>query len=977
MTLCFMKRVAAYILFGLVMIMVAAGVPNVLTIGGLFGAGKINNQIENTIQFAIERINRDSTLLKDTVLELNVQRLGGAPDSYQAGRKACHLLNRGVVALFGPQESQMATHVNSICNALDVPHFEARLETRSDLRKIFSINLYPEADILANAFVDLISFYRWTRILVLYGDQYGLLKLQNLLKMSNRGEMSIIVRQVNNGNMRVTLREAEMKNWHNILVDLNVDDTLSMLKIALQEGMVNSNHKYILTNLDTETIDMEDFRYNYVNLTAFRLIPREDPRVRSLLNEMSFYQATSNLILLNSTNPKIIKTEAALMYDAVYMLAYGLKEIQHSQDIRMANLSCDGEEAWSYGSSVYNYMNLLPLSTLSGTIQPLQQGRRTDFKLEILCLTEAGFELIGDWNPKDKLNFTTNFLQRGASLPNSKYGFNETLRVTSIQEKSTLVVTSLVEKPFVMLKKNHKELQGNNKYEGFCIDLLHEVAGIVGFNYEIRLVADEKYGAQDSETKEWNGMVRELIDKKADLAVASLTISYIREQVVDFTKPFMNLGISILFKVPIGETPGLFSFLNPLALEIWLYVIVAYITVSFVMFILARFSPYEWYSPDGCSNSKDTVENIFTLSNSFWFTVGTLMQQGSDINPRALSTRIVGGIWWFFTLIIISSYTANLAAFLTVERMVSPIENAEDLSRQTEIAYGTISGGSTMTFFKDSKIETYKRMWQYMDTAEPNVFVSDSLEGINRVLKGNYAYLMESVMIDYTIQRECDLMQVGGLLDSKGYGIGTQRGSEYRDRISLAILELQEKGRIQMIYNKWWKNTGTCNRDDKKESKANELGVENVGGIFVVLVAGLALAVIVAVIEFIWNSKHNAQTDRLCSKHLTLKGKKQSLCSEMAEELRFAIRCHGSTTRPAFRRQCSKCSTSAAELPVDSPNGVIQLRELRRSPMMGIREYRSPSPIPDLYARDFGRPSSPSQSCQDCRRSSNFEDFRE
>jgi ionotropic glutamate receptor len=54
----------------------------------------------------------------------------------------------------------------------------------------------------------------------------------------------------------------------------------------------------------------------------------------------------------------------------------------------------------------------------------------------------------------------------------------------------------------------------------------------------------------------------------------------------------------------------------------------------------------------------------------------------AGLNPKAASTRIVGGIWWFFTLIIISSYTANLAAFLTVERMITPIENAEDLSKQ-------------------------------------------------------------------------------------------------------------------------------------------------------------------------------------------------------------------------------------------------------------------------------------------------------
>ena len=57
-------------------------------------------------------------------------------------------------------------------------------------------------------------------------------------------------------------------------------------------------------------------------------------------------------------------------------------------------------------------------------------------------------------------------------------------------------------------------------------------------------------------------------------------------------------------------------------------------------------------------------------------------------------------MWWFFTLIIISSYTANLAAFLTVERMSTPIESAEDLSDQNDISYGTLLGGSTMTFFR-------------------------------------------------------------------------------------------------------------------------------------------------------------------------------------------------------------------------------------------------------------------------------------
>ena len=67
---------------------------------------------------------------------------------------------------------------------------------------------------------------------------------------------------------------------------------------------------------------------------------------------------------------------------------------------------------------------------------------------------------------------------------------------------------------------------------------------------------------------------------------------------------------------------------------------------------------------------------------------------------RSVSGRLVASAWWFFTLILISSYTANLAAFLTVERMVSPIESAEQLSRQTEIQYGAVEGGATKEFFK-------------------------------------------------------------------------------------------------------------------------------------------------------------------------------------------------------------------------------------------------------------------------------------
>jgi len=70
-------------------------------------------------------------------------------------------------------------------------------------------------------------------------------------------------------------------------------------------------------------------------------------------------------------------------------------------------------------------------------------------------------------------------------------------------------------------------------------------------------------------------------------------------------------------------------------------------------------------------------------------------------------------------------------------------------------------------------------MWKSMQQFSTKVFVDSTEEGIQLVKNGQYAFLLESRMLEYIIQRSCDLTQVGGLLDSKGYGIGTPRGTPH------------------------------------------------------------------------------------------------------------------------------------------------------------------------------------------------------
>ena len=91
-------------------------------------------------------------------------------------------------------------------------------------------------------------------------------------------------------------------------------------------------------------------------------------------------------------------------------------------------------------------------------------------------------------------------------------------------------------------------------------------------------------------------------------------------------------------------------------------------------------------------------------------------------------------------------------------------------------------------------------------------------------------------------------------------GIGTPTGSPWREKISNAILQLQENGELQELYSKWWikDNLELCDRREKTLSHkeaASELGLSSVGGVFAVLAVGLCLAFIVAILEFFWISQ--------------------------------------------------------------------------------------------------------------------------
>ncbi|KAJ8371128.1 hypothetical protein SKAU_G00111560 [Synaphobranchus kaupii] len=413
------------------------------------------------------------------------------------------------------------------------------------------------------------------------------------------------------------------------------------------------------------------------------------------------------------------------------------------------------------------------------------------------------------------------------------------------------VPTTIKEDPYTIGK--------GPQQEGFCIDLLSTLAKKLDFKYNLHLVKDGRYGIMQ-ESGNWNGMIGEVMRGEADLALAPLTITAMRERVVDMTTPFMQTGISfILRKDVVSDDSSYFGFLCPFSVETWAGIVAAYLVTALSMCVVTRLSPCEWAQPQAEDNS-------FTLLHSLWYAAAAFTLQGAGPHPKAVSGRVISAIWWFFTVVVLANYFANLTSMMRSDTKNIALETFEDLAKQDVIEYGSIGGSSTFNFFKYSDIPVYRKIYEHMERKKSYVKTMD--EGIRRVQEGTYAFIGESVSLDLTEARHCNLTRSQEVIGMRGYGIAAPLGSPMVKNLSIAILELSESGRLNYLRNKWW--ASNCVEEG---ATGAPLKAHSLKGVFLLLGLGLGLGLLLALFELASKS------------HSSAKEQKKSCCTVMSNEL--------------------------------------------------------------------------------------------
>lgn len=779
-------------------------------------------------------------------------------DNFEASQTLCNMLagDDGVIAVYSDAINTIPI-LESTCTNFEVPFITTSWRNPHPSKKFGEaesgalVSFFPEAEAYGKGLAEIVKSLQWNSFIIIYETEEGLIRMQEILKLQELSPASkrnnILVMQLSSGSdYRPLLKKIKNTTEDNIILDCQTEKILPVLIQAKSLGMLKLHNRYFLTSLDAHTLDFSSLNTT-ANITTIRL---HDPKSDDFRNTIHRWELTE----FENHNKRVpldylsIKTETVLFHDAILLVTDSINTISVKFNINNKPISCNGTDTSDYGFTLRQYVLInTPSLTLTGPIKFNDHGERVDFNIYVVDILDD--TIIATW-------FANN---ESLILARSD---NQTVDAAiSNLQKITVIVSSRIGEPYLMHREPKYEgeiLTGNYRYEGYSMDLIDKIAKIIGFNYQFEIT--DKYGNYDKVEKRWNGLIREVLEKRAHLAICDLTITPERREVVDFSMPFMTLGIGILHKMPVKGEGNMFGFLDPFSPIVWIYTSTLYLIISVVLFFISRMTPGDWENPHPCEDDPEELENIWDVKNCLWLTLGSIMTQGCDILPKGISSRLAVGMWWFFSLIMTSSYTANLAAFLTKANLEPPIDGAEALSKQTKIKYGCLANGATESFFKNSNFSTYQRMWLSMQQTKPSVFEDTNPDGVQRVRTTKnslYAFLIESTQIEYEVETKCDLKQIGRLLDSKSFGIAMPMNSPYRSAINRAVLKLQESGELGDLKKKWWKEKRkepSCEAESEEEDSL-KLDLRNVGGIFIVLAIGIGFSCLFAVMEFLWNCR--------------------------------------------------------------------------------------------------------------------------
>jgi polar amino acid transport system substrate-binding protein len=294
-----------------------------------------------------------------------------------------------------------------------------------------------------------------------------------------------------------------------------------------------------------------------------------------------------------------------------------------------------------------------------------------------------------------------------------------------------------------------------NGWDGIAIELVRRIAEERSFRVELR-----EMGLAE--------MLDAVANGKVHAAAAAITITAGREQMLDFTHPFFTSGLGIA--VPQRSELTWVSALKRIASGPFIQSLVALLAVLTLWGVLM------WLSEQR-SNGQFSRKPLRGIGSGIWWSAVTMTTVGyGDKAPVTLAGRIIGLIWMFTSIIVISGFTAAIASSLTVDELQQTVVGLEDLYRKRVV---TVSA-STSAGFLDRNLVRYRS-------------IPTAAKALNELAKGHAdAVVYDAPILQYLVaeSHSADLQVLPNRLARQDYGIALPPESPFREELNRQILSI-------------------------------------------------------------------------------------------------------------------------------------------------------------------------------------------
>ncbi len=313
-------------------------------------------------------------------------------------------------------------------------------------------------------------------------------------------------------------------------------------------------------------------------------------------------------------------------------------------------------------------------------------------------------------------------------------------------------------------------LKDQDRLTGFSIDLWKEIAQIAGFPFDFVEV--------ESVTEQLDA----LANGNADVAIAAISMTPEREEIVDFSYPYFRSGLQIMTSSRTSSIlfPLMAIILSPNFLASVGALLVTMLVVGHIVWFFER------------KNNPDFSRSYWPgIWEGLWWSAVTVTTVGyGDKTVKDVPGRILGIIWMFAGLFLIANFTAAITAELTLTELQSGISGPEDLPGKK---VATVAGTTSAEYLTQERIPF--RAVEVIDEAY-DLLKSGRIEAI----------VYDAPVLQYYAATKGTgaVTVVGTLFVREDYGIALPSGSPHEEEINQALLEIKAAGTFEEIANHWF-----------------------------------------------------------------------------------------------------------------------------------------------------------------------------